>query len=206
MTLVGFVSSPNCDLRPAGELCSLVVIHAISLPPNRFGGAAVEQLFTNTLDPDAHPYFATIHHLRVSAHFFIRRTGETVCFVPPELRAWHAGVSSWRGRERCNDFSIGIEFEGCDTLPFEPLQYEALADLLADLCERFPIEGITGHSDIAPGRKTDPGPMFAWGRLRRILEARHGARLAGLIEPPAEEPADELLRMAWPFPLDERPE
>ncbi len=184
----------------------MVVIHAISLPPDRFGGTGVEQLFTNTLDPNAHPYFAAIHHLRVSAHFFIRRTGETICFVPPELRAWHAGVSSWRGRERCNDFSIGIELEGCDTLPFEPAQYEALADLLAGLCERFPIEGITGHSDIAPGRKTDPGPMFAWGRLKRILEARHGARLAGLIEPLVEEPADEPLRMAWPFPLDERPE
>lgn len=200
------VFSLNSDSRPSAEVCSLVVIHAISLPPNRFGGAAVEQLFTNTLDPDAHPYFATIHHLRVSAHFFIRRTGEMVCFVPPELRAWHAGVSSWRGRERCNDFSIGIELEGCDTLPFEPGQYEALADLLADLCERFPIEGITGHSDIAPGRKTDPGPMFAWGRLKRILEARHGARLAGLIEPDAEEPADEPRCMTWPFPLGERPE
>lgn len=206
MTVSRSRSSPNGDPRAAGEPCSLVVIHAISLPPNRFGGAGVEQLFTNTLDPNAHPYFATIHHLRVSAHFFIRRTGEAICFVPPELRAWHAGVSSWRGRERCNDFSIGIELEGCDTLPFEPVQYEVLADLLADLCERFPIEGITGHSDIAPGRKTDPGPMFAWGRLKRILEARHGARLAGLIEPQAEEPADEPLCMAWPFPLDERPE
>lgn len=206
MTVVQSHSSPNRDPRPTGEACSLVVIHAISLPPNRFGGAAVEQLFTNTLDPNAHPYFATIHHLRVSAHFFIRRTGETICFVPPEMRAWHAGVSSWRGRERCNDFSIGIELEGCDILPFEPVQYEVLADLLADLCERFPIEGITGHSDIAPGRKTDPGPMFAWGRLKRILEARHGARLAGLIEAQAEESADEPLRMAWPFPLDERPE
>lgn len=199
-------NSPNVDFRPEGESVSLVVIHAISLPPDRFGGAGVEQLFTNALDPSAHPYFATIHHLRVSAHFFIRRTGEAICFVPPELRAWHAGVSSWRGRERCNDFSIGIELEGCDTLPFEPVQYEVLADLLADLCSRFPIEGITGHSDIAPGRKTDPGPMFAWGRLKRILEARHGARLAGLIEPEAEVPEDEPQRMAWPFPLGERPE
>ncbi|NML26044.1 1,6-anhydro-N-acetylmuramyl-L-alanine amidase AmpD [Zoogloea dura] len=206
MTVVRSHSSPNCDPRPAGEPCSLVVIHAISLPPNRLGGAGVEQLFTNTLNPNEHPYFATIAHLRVSAHFFIRRTGETICFVAPELRAWHAGVSSWRGHERCNDFSIGIELEGCDTLPFEPVQYEVLAALLADLCERFPIEGITGHSDIAPGRKTDPGPMFAWGRLKRILEARHGARLAGLIEPEAEVPEDEPQRMAWPFPLGERPE
>lgn len=206
MLTVRYLSSPNCDERPAEKAIGLIVVHAISLPPDRFGGAGVMQLFTNALSPDEHPYFARISHLRVSSHFFIRRRGDLICFVAPEMRAWHAGVSSWRGRERCNDFSIGIELEGCDTLPFEPAQYEALADLLADLCERFPIEGITGHSDIAPGRKTDPGPMFAWGRLKRILEARHGARLAGLIEPLAEEPADEPLRMAWPFPLDERPE
>lgn len=206
MTPVRFVSSPNCDPRPAGEPCSLVVIHAISLPPNRFGGAGVEQLFTNTLNPCGHPYFATISHLRVSAHFFIRRTGEAICFVDPESRAWHAGVSSWRGRERCNDFSIGIELEGGDALPFEPVQYEALAHLLADLCSRFPIEGIAGHSDIAPGRKTDPGPMFAWGRLKRILEARDEVRVSRLIEPEIEAPADESGRMVWPFPLAERPE
>lgn len=197
--------SPNRNERPSDLLLDLIVIHAISLPPNRFGGDAVERLFTNTLDPGAHPFFREIHHLKVSAHYFIRRDGELIQFVPPEMRAWHAGVSSWRGRERCNDFSIGIELEGCDTLPFEPVQYEVLADLLADLCSRFPIEGITGHSDIAPGRKTDPGPMFAWGRLKRILEARHGARLAGLIEPEAEASTDEPRCMAWPFPLGDRP-
>ena len=121
----------NCDERPAGELPSLVVVHAISLPPDRFGGPAVEQLFTNRLDPSGHPYYATIHHLRVSAHYFIRRGGELVCFVPPEKRAWHAGVSSWRGRERCNDFSVGVELEGCDILPSEQAQYETLAGLLS---------------------------------------------------------------------------
>ncbi|RTL40446.1 MAG: 1,6-anhydro-N-acetylmuramyl-L-alanine amidase AmpD [Rhodocyclaceae bacterium] len=199
------IDSKNYDLRPGMSL-ELIVIHAISLPPNRFGGPGVTQLFTNTLDPQAHPYYAGIHHLRVSAHFFIRRTGETIQFVDPEMRAWHAGVSSWRGRERCNDFSIGIELEGCDTLPFEPAQYEVLADLLAELCERFPIEGITGHSDVAPGRKTDPGPYFAWGRLRRCLDAKGYSHAATLIEPEGvEEIAKEAL-MAWPFPVSERPD
>lgn len=198
--------SPNCDERPDEGDISLVVIHAISLPPDRFGGSGVNQLFTNSLDPQAHPYYAGIHHLRVSAHFFIRRTGELIQFVDPELRAWHAGVSSWRGRERCNDFSIGIELEGCDTLPFEAVQYEVLADLLAELCERFPIEGITGHSDIAPGRKTDPGPYFAWGRLRRCLGTRGYARTANLIEPAGATEAAEEALMAWPFPVLGRPD
>ncbi len=176
-------TSPNCDERPADESVSLVVIHAISLPPDRFGGPGVRQLFLNCLDPSEDPFYAQIQHLRVSAHYFIRRTGELVRFVPPEARAWHAGASTWRGRERCNDFSIGIELEGCDTLPFELVQYSVLADLLDDLCRRFPVNDIVGHSDIAPGRKTDPapgrktdpGPCFDWQRLRSSLSLSSGA-------------------------------
>ena len=204
---VSFPSVPvaNCDERPGGELPSLVVVHAISLPPDRFGGAGVEQLFTNRLDPAGHPFYATIHHLRVSAHYFIRRGGELVCFVPPEKRAWHAGVSSWRGRERCNDFSVGVELEGCDILPFEQAQYETLAGLLSELCGRFPVAGVTGHSDIAPGRKTDPGPYFSWGRLRRILIAAGKGEVALLIEPEGEGESDDSDRMRWPFPLAGRP-
>ncbi|WP_153161559.1 1,6-anhydro-N-acetylmuramyl-L-alanine amidase AmpD [Zoogloea sp. 1C4] len=199
------VPSPNHDARAPGEAVTLVVIHAISLPPDRFGGSGVEALFTNHLDPAAHPYYAGIHHLRVSAHYFIRRTGELIEFVPPEARAWHAGVSSWRGRERCNDFSVGIELEGCDTLPFEPAQYAALAGLLADLCGRFPVEGVTGHSDIAPGRKTDPGPWFSWGRLRREIAARGRPDIVALIEPEGSAEADDGTLMSWPFPLSMRP-
>ena len=161
---------PNHDERPPGERVCLIVVHAISLPPDQFGGPGVEQLFTNTLDPAAHPYYATIAHLRVSAHYFIRRDGETIRFVDPDRRAWHAGVSCWNGRERCNDFSIGIELEGCDTQPFEPVQYERLAALIAALRQRYPIEAVVGHSDIAPGRKTDPGPYFDWVTLARREE------------------------------------
>lgn len=201
-----FIDSPNYDLRPNAVLPSLVVIHAISLPPDRFGGAGVEQLFTNCLDPLEHSYFADIHHLRVSAHYFIRRTGELIRFVAPELRAWHAGLSNWRGRERCNDFSIGIELEGCDSLPFEPVQYEVLAELLAKLCEQFPIEGVTGHSNIAPGRKTDPGPYFSWGRLRRLLIAEGRTDVAARIEPEGVPEADDAALMRWPFPLAVRPD
>jgi N-acetyl-anhydromuramoyl-L-alanine amidase len=163
--------SPNQDARPPGMQVSLLVVHAISLPPDQFGGPGVMQLFTNSLDPDEHPYYATIHHLRVSAHYFIRRDGETVCFVDPERRAWHAGVSCWKGRERCNDFSIGIELEGCDSAPFEPVQYLRLARLVNDLRARYPIEDVVGHSDIAPGRKTDPGPFFDWACLQQQLAA-----------------------------------
>lgn len=160
------VDSPNVDARPdAGDVC-LVVVHAISLPPDSFGGAGVEQLFTNRLDATEHPYYAEIAGLRVSAHFFIRRDGELIQFVSTEDRAWHAGVSSWGGRERCNDFSVGVELEGCDSLPFEPVQYERLIELIRALRERYPIRAVVGHSDIAPGRKTDPGPYFDWGVLR----------------------------------------
>jgi len=157
--------SPNFDARPPGMAVSLVVIHAISLPPEAFGGPGVEQLFTNTLDPAEHPYYPTICDLRVSAHFFIRRDGTLVQFVSCNDRAWHAGASCWRGRERCNDFSIGVELEGCDTRPFEAAQYRRLGELLTPLRKHFPIEDVVGHSDIAPGRKTDPGPCFDWSRV-----------------------------------------
>ena len=157
--------SPNCDERPADEPVRLVVIHAISLPPDEFGGPGILQLFTNCLDPGAHPYFAGISDLRVSAHFLVRRDGEVIQFVPCSRRAWHAGVSNWTGRENCNDFSIGIELEGCDRLPFEEAQYRTLNRLLAELRQRYPIEAVLGHSDIAAGRKTDPGPCFDWRRV-----------------------------------------
>lgn len=164
--------SPNCDERPAGESARLVVVHSISLPPGEFGGGAIERLFTNRLDPAEHPSYREIHSLRVSAHFLIRRDGEVVQFVPCRLRAWHAGASCWRGLERCNDFSIGIELEGSDETPFDAPQYETLAGLLGILIERYPIEEVVGHADIAPGRKTDPGPHFDWARLDRLLAAR----------------------------------
>lgn len=162
------VVSPNCDARPVGEAIRLVVIHNISLPPGEFGGPGVEQLFTNQLDPGEHPYYSAIKDLRVSAHFFIRRDGELVQFVPCGLRAWHAGVSCWQGRERCNDFSIGIELEGTDEMPFTDRQYEVLNALLAVLRSAYAIAGVTGHSDIAPGRKTDPGAYFDWGRVKAV--------------------------------------
>lgn len=160
------VASPNCDERPAAEAVRLVVIHAISLPPDEFGGQGIVELFTNCLDPRAHPYYCEIQDLRVSAHFLVRRDGEVIQFVPCSRRAWHAGVSNWRGHERCNDFSIGIELEGCDRVAFEDAQYLALKRLLAELRRRYPIEAVVGHNEIAPGRKTDPGPCFDWERVR----------------------------------------
>jgi N-acetyl-anhydromuramoyl-L-alanine amidase len=164
MSGVRRIASPNCDRRPPGARVSLLVIHNISLPPGEFGGEAILGLFTNTLDTAAHPYFAQLQGLRVSAHFLIRRGGEIVQFVACGKRAWHAGASNWRGRERCNDFSIGIELEGDDAHPFADAQYSALARLTRHLCRAYPIAGITGHSDIAPQRKTDPGPFFDWAR------------------------------------------
>jgi AmpD protein len=166
--------SPNFDARPDGCVVELIVVHAISLPPETFGGPGVVQLFTNTLDPAAHPYYATVCDLRVSAHFFIRRDGRLIQFVSADARAWHAGVSRWHGRERCNDFSIGIELEGSDTQPFEPAQYARLAELVGTLRAHYPIRDVVGHSDIAPGRKTDPGPFFDWAALQRLLEAPPG--------------------------------
>lgn len=165
LTAARRLPSPNCDQRPEGEAITLVVIHNISLPPGEFGGPGVEALFTNRLDPAAHPYYETIRDLRVSAHFFIRRDGELIQFVPCSQRAWHAGASSWRGRERCNDYSVGIELEGSDEAPFTDAQYTALNGLLAVLRTAYPIADVVGHSDIAPGRKTDPGPCFDWRRV-----------------------------------------
>ncbi|MDO8464156.1 MAG: 1,6-anhydro-N-acetylmuramyl-L-alanine amidase AmpD [Gallionella sp.] len=161
--LVGgnYIPSPNCDDRPAGEI-ELLVIHNISLPPGEFGGDGVQRLFTNTLDVNAHPYYPTIAELRVSAHFFVRRDGGVVQFVPCLMRAWHAGESCWQGRSRCNDFSLGIELEGSDAVPFTNAQYDALECLTMVLRATYPIRGIAGHSDIAPQRKTDPGPCFDW--------------------------------------------
>lgn len=162
--------SPNCDERPAGQPVRLIVVHAISLPPGEFGGEDIERFFTNMLDPRAHPYFREIQSLRVSAHFLVRRDGEIVQFVSCGLRAWHAGASNWRGIGCCNDFSIGIELEGSDALPFEPAQYPALARLVRILRRSYPIEDIVGHADIAPGRKADPGPHFDWVRFRHFLD------------------------------------
>jgi AmpD protein len=159
------VDSPNQDERPPGTEISLVVLHSISLPPGKYGGDSIERLFTNCLDPDAHPYFREICELKVSAHFLVRRDGSVIQFVPPERRAWHAGVSSWRGRSRCNDFSIGIELEGADDEAFSSLQYPNLTSLIRELQTRFPIRDIAAHSDVAPGRKTDPGAHFDWARL-----------------------------------------
>lgn len=159
------VESPNQDERPPGQVVTLVVIHNISLPPGEFGGSGIIELFTNHLDPTAHPYYAGIAGLRVSAHFLIRRDGEMIQFVPCGRRAWHAGVSSWKGWERCNDFSVGIELEGSDETPFTDAQYATLNGLLNILREAYPGLELAGHSDIAPGRKTDPGPCFDWGRV-----------------------------------------
>jgi AmpD protein len=166
---VRFVASPNCDDRPDGVQIELLVVHSISLPPGDFGGPGIEALFLNALDPAAHPYYAGIAGLRVSAHFVVYRDGTTIQYVACSKRAWHAGVSSWNGRSRCNDFSIGIELEGCDDIAFEAAQYDALARLTRALRRRYPISDIAGHSDIAPERKTDPGPHFDWARYRSMI-------------------------------------
>jgi len=160
--------SPNHGPRPAGSEIDLLVIHNISLPPGQFGGPWIDDLFFNRLDPQAHPYFAGIAALRVSAHLLIRRDGSLVQYVPLELRAWHAGRSSFRGRPDCNDYSIGIELEGSDDLPFEDAQYATLVSTTREIMARYPsitTDRVTGHSDIAPGRKTDPGPHFDWQRF-----------------------------------------
>jgi len=163
------VPSPNCDDRPAGIAPDLIVVHGISLPPGEFGGPWIDALFTNSLPPDGHPYFAEVAALRVSAHALVRRDGEVVQYVPFHRRAWHAGVSSWGGRERCNDFSVGIELEGTDARAYESAQYGVLARLVAALCRAYPTlspERVVGHSDVAPGRKSDPGIAFDWPMLR----------------------------------------
>ena len=172
------IASPNCDARPAGARISLIVIHGISLPPAEFGGPWIVELFTNRLKPSAHPYFAKIADKRVSAHFLIRRDGSLAQFVPCTMRAWHAGVSVWRGREQCNDYSIGVELEGTDDVPYADAQYAMLAALTRALRRRYRIRDVAGHSDIAPGRKTDPGPAFDWKRYRRLTLPRSRPPLA----------------------------
>lgn len=172
------VLSPNCDDRPADMGPELIVIHGISLPPGEFGGPWIDALFTNTLDPAVHPYFREIGQLRVSSHLLIRRDGELVQYVPFHRRAWHAGVSSYCGRARCNDFSIGIELEGADDVPYAAVQYEVLSQVIAALQAAYPSLAagqIVGHSDIAPGRKTDPGPCFDWPQLHAMLAAERKA-------------------------------
>ena len=166
------VDSPNSDERPAGCAIDLIVVHGISLPPGEFGGPWIDALFTNTLDPTVHPYFAGIAGLRVSAHLLIRRDGRVVQYVSCNRRAWHAGESLYAGRRQCNDFSIGIELEGADALPYDDRQYPVLAAVIRALRQAYPTlspDRLAGHADIAPGRKTDPGPAFDWGRLRRLL-------------------------------------
>jgi AmpD protein len=174
------VASPNHDERPGALPPELILVHGISLPPDEYGGAWIDRLFTNTLPPnapDVHPFFATVMSLQVSSHLLIRRDGAYVQYVPFHLRAWHAGASSYCGRERCNDFSIGIEMEGSDEIAYEPAQYRALSIAVHALCRAYPTlspERIAGHSDVAPGRKTDPGPAFDWPRLRALLRLKNG--------------------------------
>ena len=168
-------ASPNFDERPAGEAISLVVLHSISLPPGEYGGDAIERLFTNRLDWDAHPYYQRIRGLRVSAHFLLRRDGRALQFVSCEQRAWHAGQSVWRGRENCNHYSIGIELEGLEGERFDAAQYLTLARLLRALAARYPITEVVGHEDVAPQRKADPGSGFDWWHLRRLLRRRRPA-------------------------------
>jgi AmpD protein len=168
------VHSPNHDERPAGITPELIIVHGISLPPGQYGGPWIDRLFMNTLPPSEHPYFAQVAALQVSSHLLIRRDGAFVQYVPFHLRAWHAGKSCYEGRERCNDFSIGIELEGSDEEAYEPIQYRRLTDAVIALCAAYPglsPTRIAGHSDVAPGRKTDPGVAFDWPRLRAMLRA-----------------------------------
>jgi N-acetyl-anhydromuramoyl-L-alanine amidase len=175
LTPVARMESPNCDARPSQTLIDLIVIHGISLPPGEFGGSWISDLFMNKLDPRAHPYFASVHDMRVSAHVLVRRDGHVLQYVSFDQRAWHAGQSVYAGRERCNDFSVGIELEGTDTLPYTDAQYMRLVDVLVVLLQQYAslsADRVVGHADIAPGRKTDPGPAFDWARLRRELAMR----------------------------------
>ncbi|HEX3950254.1 MAG TPA: 1,6-anhydro-N-acetylmuramyl-L-alanine amidase AmpD [Steroidobacteraceae bacterium] len=172
------VASPNFDARPPGVEAHLIVVHGISLPPGEFGGPWIERLFTNTLPLDIHPYFAEVGELRVSSHLLVARDGEVTQFVKFTDRAWHAGQSAFEGRAACNDFSIGVELEGSDTLAYEAAQYETLAIAVAALCEAYPRlspDRLVGHSDISPGRKTDPGPAFDWERARSCISRLCGA-------------------------------
>jgi AmpD protein len=176
---VRHVPSPNCDARPDHVDAELIVVHGISLPPGEFGGPWIDRLFTNKLPPEEHPYFAEIATLKVSSHLCIRRDGALTQYVSFHDRAWHAGRSCYAGREDCNDFSIGIELEGTDTLPYEAVQYRTLADCVTVLLGAYPrlsASRLVGHSDIAPGRKTDPGPSFDWGLARRLIGESLNAR------------------------------
>ncbi len=176
-------ASPNFGPRPEGVAIELVLIHSISLPPGEYGGDGVERLFTNRLDWDAHPYYRQICGLEVSAHFLIRRDGELLQFVSCDARAWHAGASVWRGRSECNDFSIGIELEGLEGDVFEAPQYVALAGLIGALRRHYPVAAVTGHEQVAPGRKNDPGAGFDWARLRNSLQAAAPDFPEVLVEP-----------------------
>jgi AmpD protein len=179
-----FRESPNCDARPADAVVDLIVVHGISLPPGACGGPWIDQLFMNVLESDAHPYFPTVSALKVSSHLLVRRDGELTQYVRFTDRAWHAGKSSYAGREACNDFSIGIELEGTDSTPYEDAQYRVLANAVAALCAAYPAlssERVVGHSEIAPGRKTDPGPAFDWARARRLI-ALAASRRTGPVE------------------------
>ncbi|TCB80469.1 1,6-anhydro-N-acetylmuramyl-L-alanine amidase AmpD [Acinetobacter sp. ANC 4173] len=166
------IPSPNFNQRPAEAKIELVVIHNISLPPSQFGGGYIQQFFQNQLDSTLHPYFETIQELKVSAHLLILRTGEVLQFVNFQQRAWHAGRSSYLGQQECNDYSIGIELEGSDDCAFESLQYEVLAQVMVSLQQAYPTiqQHVAGHSDIAPGRKTDPGPYFDWVKFRSLVQ------------------------------------
>lgn len=168
------VASPNHDARPQNVDADLIVVHGISLPPGEFGGPWIDRLFTNALPPDAHPYFKEVGPLRVSSHLVVMRDGSVTQYVKFTDRAWHAGKSLYQGREACNDFSVGVELEGTDTLPYEDAQYRALAEIVAALCSAYPAltpARMAGHSDISPGRKTDPGPAFDWQLARRLILA-----------------------------------
>lgn len=164
------IASPNFGPRPAGTQVNLAVVHSISLPPGEYGGPEIEHLFTNQLDWDAHPYFDLIRGIEVSSHFVIRRDGELLQFVSADDRAWHAGRSSWQGRDNCNDYSVGIELEGLEDHPFETVQYQCLAALLQSLKQQYPIEHVVGHEHIAPGRKKDPGSQFDWCHLQALTQ------------------------------------
>jgi AmpD protein len=165
------VPSPNFGPRPSGAVLDLVVLHSISLPPGEYGGDGIERLFTNTLDWDAHPYFNQIRGAEVSAHFVVRRDGECLQFVSVLDRAWHAGRSSWQGRDNCNDYSIGIELEGLEDTPFDAPQYDSLMRLLRAIAAPWPVRNIVGHEHVAPGRKRDPGSAFDWSLLASSVRA-----------------------------------
>jgi len=178
---IAHVPSPNADARPTDAAVTLAIVHSISLPPGEYGGDAIERLFTNRLDFDAHPYYQHIRGLVVSAHFLVRRDGAVIQFVSCDARAWHAGRSIWRGRDACNDYSIGIELEGLEGETFEAAQYASLAELLAACAGRYPIDAVAGHEHVAPDRKRDPGPGFDWRRLGTALRGP-ASRLRAAIE------------------------